>query len=720
MNLVDSSNTFATGVNYFYFPSPINVTSDYSIGIDFSAMGDDTIGIVSTTDGDAGSTELTWELQSDGNWYSMLYSWPLDFDMAIFAIIETTPPANDDCTGAITLLQTTTCTPTNGTTVGATESLAAITCGTALGYADDDVWYKFVANTVNPTIEVTGLSGFDAVVDLRSGACNGTNIACADLLYNGTETINATGLTIGATYYVRVYDYDLASPGTFTICVHDAAAPITNDDCTGAITLTQAATCTPTNGTTAGATQSIAAITCNADIGTADDDVWFKFVANTVNPIIEVTGSNGFDAIVDLRTGACNGTNIDCADATYNNGTEIINAAGLTIGSTYYIRVYDYGIATPEAFTICVHDAPAPPVNDDCAGAITITQAVTCTPTNGTTVGATETIAAITCGLAAGDADDDVWFKFVANTTNPIIEVAGISTFDAVIDLRSGVCDGVNIDCADDYSNGTETINATGLTIGSTYYVRVYDAATALPGTFTICVHDTTSAPLINDDCAGAILLTQTDTCTPTNGTTLGATESGATVDCGGHADDDVWFKFVANTTSPIIEVAGLAGFDAVVDLRSGACDGVNIDCADLSYSDETEYIYTFGLTVNSTYYIRVYDYGLGTPSTFTICVYDSTIITSINTSTLGIENVNVYPNPTKDLLNIEFNSSDVNNISISILNNLSQQIVIDNENNFSGSYKKSFNINSLSKGVYTLKIEAGEKTINKKVVILK
>lgn len=93
---------------------------------------------------------------------------------------------------------------TNGTTVGATDGGVTGCTGRALFY----VWYKFTATSPNHIITVTGASGFDAVVDLRSGACNGSNIACADATFSGgTEVINYSSLIIGSVYYVRVFDY---------------------------------------------------------------------------------------------------------------------------------------------------------------------------------------------------------------------------------------------------------------------------------------------------------------------------------------------------------------------------------------------------------------------------------------------------------------------------------------------------------------------------------
>lgn len=130
-------------------------------------------------------------------------------------------PANDNCSAATLLYPNNICTNISATSSGATGSIAAINCGTT-GNADDDVWFKFTATSTHPIITVTPSAGYNAVVDLRSGACNGTNIACVDAGAAGVaETINSTGLTVGSTYYVRVYEYGTGSgtTGNFDICI---------------------------------------------------------------------------------------------------------------------------------------------------------------------------------------------------------------------------------------------------------------------------------------------------------------------------------------------------------------------------------------------------------------------------------------------------------------------------------------------------------------------
>lgn len=133
-------------------------------------------------------------------------------------------PANDNCAGAtnLTVYGSSCGGSTAGNVSGATQSIPSLLCSGFTGDANDDVWYKFTATGTAHTITVAGSASFDAVVDVRSGACNGSAYTCADLTGSGgTEVINLTGLTVSAVYYVRVYDYASGTPlsTTFTICV---------------------------------------------------------------------------------------------------------------------------------------------------------------------------------------------------------------------------------------------------------------------------------------------------------------------------------------------------------------------------------------------------------------------------------------------------------------------------------------------------------------------
>jgi hypothetical protein len=600
------------------------------------------LGCTNVTTGTAAETVTLGSLIAGNPYFVKIHSLnSLTTNRGTFTVCVTTPtpaPTNDDCAGATTLtpIAGLTCgTPTSGTTVGTTLSIAAITCGGFTGTANDDAWYKFTATGTTHIVTVAGATGFDPVVDIRSGACNGTNISCADAtIGGGTETINLSGLTAGSVYFVRIYGYGgTGTEGNFTICITTPVPPA-NDNCGTSVTLTPASSCSATAGTTVGATQSIAAITCNAGTGNANDDVWYSFVASASTQTVTVAGIGIFNAVVDVRSGVCNGANISCADAT-TTGTETVNLTGLTTGNTYYIRVYGYGgSGTEGSFTICV---TIPPANNDCSGAValTVNPTTACTATtSGTTANATQSQAG-----CVGNADDDVWYSFLATASSHFISVTPGTLTDTVFQVFSGACGGLaSLGCTD-VTGGTitESTTLTGLTIGNTYYIRVYSYGNAAnQGTFTICI-STVVAPA-NDICTGAVNLTvnPTTVCTiSTSGTTQGTSQSLA--GCSGTADDDVWYTFTATGTSHIITVnPGTIG-DLVFQVFTGNCAALTtIGCIDAVFSAGTESATATGLTIGTTYYIRVYSYANGTASqgTFDICI--TTLIVPVNDACAG------------------------------------------------------------------------------------
>lgn len=82
---IDTAGNFTVAA----LPSPVTVTGDFAVGFDVTGLAaGDTVGLVTTADGDAGQTELSWEQWSNNAWYTMLQAWPLDFDFAIWPVVD--------------------------------------------------------------------------------------------------------------------------------------------------------------------------------------------------------------------------------------------------------------------------------------------------------------------------------------------------------------------------------------------------------------------------------------------------------------------------------------------------------------------------------------------------------------------------------------------------------------------------------------------------------
>ncbi|MCC6251134.1 MAG: PKD domain-containing protein [Bacteroidia bacterium] len=524
-----------------------------------------------------------------------------NFDICVVnQVVLNPPPANDLCGNAIGLTSNATCIPTAGTTVGATNSgLPGSLCGGFVGNPDDDVWYSFVASSTAHDIIVVPTAPLNAVLELRTAACNGALIQCVDGAgIGGTETLSLQGLTIGTTYRIRVYGRGAgyATQGNFDICVVNGVVTPgpANDNCAGAISLTPSPSpiCgTPTPGTVLNATQSTPPTTC---FGTNNDDVWYKFVATQSIHKVTVVGSASFDAIIEAFNGACGASGIACMDLTGNGGTEELTLTGLTVGNTYYVRVFDVGAGVPATltFTICVTSPtiPAPPANDNCGGAISLIAANGCVPYLQDVSGATLSPQSTpSCG---GDLNDDVWYKFTAAQASTIIQATGQGNYDMAIAAYSGTCVSmVLVDCVNNYGDGqTETLILNGLTIGQTYYLRVYDYDSGVPlnSNISICVVNIVPPPVpMNDLCDDAIPIYCGNIANGQNSN--GGTSLGDPVAvCGGMSVagiNGIWYRTTGNGDYFRLSTCNGTNFNTKIAVYTGSCASLTCLASNDDYS---------------------------------------------------------------------------------------------------------------------------------------
>jgi hypothetical protein len=134
--------------------------------------------------------------------------------------------ANDECVGAITVPvnQNTNCLQTVvGSLSLATASPEANSCGATLD--EDDVWFKFTATATSHYISLLGVNYTATPTGLSYAIYTGS---CGSLTQFGGCTANSSastnpslnGLTIGATYYIRVYSTGTtAVTTTFELCI---------------------------------------------------------------------------------------------------------------------------------------------------------------------------------------------------------------------------------------------------------------------------------------------------------------------------------------------------------------------------------------------------------------------------------------------------------------------------------------------------------------------
>ncbi len=421
--------------------------------------------------------------------------------------------AQNECSTAITLTSSTGCNNTNINLSSATAS-AGIPLGCAAAGTYNDFWYSFTAASTTQTITLSNIGTriTDPRIQLYSGICGAlTSVACSSSPHT---SLTQTGLTIGATYYVRISQYGaFGSSGNYKIdlCITHPVAPPANDDCSGSTLLTSSTACTTVSSSLYYATSSAGTIPAGCSISGTVYEVWFRFVATATTQNVSLsslgtalTSSTTYVQMLSSSDGSCTGTltSLGCSAAS----STLSVSSGITVGSTYYIRVFvssnPVGISSaPYGFNICVQQGGG---NDACANAIQLTSSTTCSTTSGTLNGATSSgsLYGGSCGVTNAA---DVWYSFVAQSTNPTIVFTnnGIprnSSNRAVVQLLSGGCSGLtSISCAsrNDAFGTAYNHTTSGLTIGQTYYVRIFSNQTTTPTsawTFTLCVTDAASS----------------------------------------------------------------------------------------------------------------------------------------------------------------------------------------------------------------------------------
>lgn len=272
----------------------------------------------------------------------------------------------------------------------------------------------------------------------------------------------------------------------FTFLHKTVVAQPANDGCFGAISLSPSSTCIPVTGTVANATQSSTG--CS---GTADDDVWYSFVATQSNLSVIVAGTAGFNAVVQVFSGGCiSQSSIACVNNTGNGGTEAVTLSTLVVGVTYHVRVYHFAATAPTTptFTICVSQAllmpncnNSPPAGNTCGEAAFI-----CDVNGycGNTISYTPNSWPALSTAFCGSIENNSFIQFVANASTVSLNVWVTSSTSnlgiQVMIFSTPVCGGpvTNHTCVSPVAPNTassmpSTVTATGLIPGNTYYMMI-------------------------------------------------------------------------------------------------------------------------------------------------------------------------------------------------------------------------------------------------------
>ncbi len=404
-------------------------------------------------------------------------------NFSLSATCANVAPANDLCANA----QAITCGQTvSGSTTGATADAVGTCGGTSLGTAPG-VWYNLTPSASGTvTVSLCG-SGYDTKVGVFSGACgaltcvagNDDSDDCGDNSLQSRVTFAATA---GTTYRILVTGFS-SNSGSFTLNTTCPTGP-------------PPVVCNCTNTTSFGSANAPTTPT-TATISTVQYAGEYATISNAVAGSTYVfTSSNATDYLT-VRTGSSSGTALACGVTPLTVTPTASGTLYLHINTDAACGVQSVSRTTTVTCSSCL--APTAPANDDCSGAIALSVGTTCSFTQYTTTGATASAGAPAPGCALYNGGD-VWFSVVVPASGHLIldSQTGVIT-DGGMAIYSGTCGSLTlIECDDDDSaNGLMSlINRTGLTPGSTIYVRFWEYNNDNPGTFSICARNGTPPTL--------------------------------------------------------------------------------------------------------------------------------------------------------------------------------------------------------------------------------
>ena len=369
---------------------------------------------------------------------------------------------------------------------------------------DDDVWFSFTAEDAKHNISIQNTNPpTNMIFEVLTGDCTGfTSIHCSSV-----SNFQVNGLISGNKYYIRTASTDNQSYSTlFDICISEGIPPPpANDEYCSAYVLNSSNNYCYNGATFAGANSTAGIADCQGatNFPNPNNDIWFQFDATAEEQTVELQNMIGTSKFIYIQVlsgnKSCGGDpnqnfqSLDCYIDPNPGSIIFFLVNGLSIGTTYHLRLATFGVPQNTTFDICLREAN-PPANDECVGAISL-PSNSCGTTIFTITDATQSINPADQCPELPEFNDDVWFKFVASAISHTIDAFNItgSDDDLIFEVFRGSCASpVLVTCYDDFPNGTFELN--GLTIGTTYFVRV---ASYLPGnqaiTFRVCIKESSN-----------------------------------------------------------------------------------------------------------------------------------------------------------------------------------------------------------------------------------
>ena len=215
---------------------------------------------------------------------------------------------------------------------------------------------------------------------------------------------------------------------------------------------------------------------------------------------------------------------------------------------------------------LCDCDSAPTPDNDTCGDAAPVGLSGPAVTIHATTCGAADDTTG-SCSPGAGSSD--VYYGLeVLMRSSVVIDTVG-SAWDTVLILTGDECPGTEIMCSAEVGGDSRL----STTLGSgTYRIVVDGEGPESGGPFTLNV----GVSPVNDDCSGAVDIGAASTVA---GDTAQASDDPGGA-CTGASTRGVWYTFSLSLEEAVyLDTLDGAGWDSVVSVRQGTCDGPVVMC---------------------------------------------------------------------------------------------------------------------------------------------
>jgi hypothetical protein len=278
---------------------------------------------------------------------------------------------NDLCSDALTL-NSCSGAPQSivGTTIGSTVDSNYTNCGaggavsvdTALNITERGVWYRYVGDNSQVTVNTCSSIGYDTRITVYSGSCAGLVCLAGNddtpcTFNNFRSEVNFAAYS-GTDYYIFVHGYQsgtsLSATGNFQLnwsCTALCVPATLNDSCASALPVTLDVPLS-SNNTCASTSIDTTYPSCGSSFASYYD-TWYSFNSGSFSQLsIGLVGEEGVSVGYVLYTGTC-GTLEQGACST--TGAAAIQS--VTPDTNYFVRVFSTGVASRGNFVLTIKEA---------------------------------------------------------------------------------------------------------------------------------------------------------------------------------------------------------------------------------------------------------------------------------------------------------------------------------------------------------------------------